>query len=325
MRSRRTRTNTGRVNRSARGAARQNTNDVHLLTLKKRCDAKSVSMRRLFERWERRPDASLSHAEFFDTMRLANVGGVTKSTGAKLVAELDRNNSGCIGYGAFRRAVDRAPAAAAARPRTVPGDAFGVNRPGRAPRALFCGNKLRERVRSNYSDLDNAFRTYDVNRDGWLSRPEFAALMDGTNMGLSEMDLDVMVREADTNGDGKIDYGEFCKYLDPPRLRPDSTRAVSLFDAPEGFVNQPKYELRDRMLARRIHQPRHVNFGSVGRDAVWGKGERRAQNFGLNQTVSHELRQARMKERGPLPRAATAAALSTGQYAIKGLGGLNLR
>ena len=44
------------------------------MTLKKRCNAQSASMRNLFDRWERKPNQTISHNEFFDTMRMANLG-----------------------------------------------------------------------------------------------------------------------------------------------------------------------------------------------------------------------------------------------------------
>ena len=75
MSARRPRTSgTGRSNRTARDST-----DIHLNTLKKRCNAKGDSMRKLFVEWERRPDQKLSEPEFFETMRLANIGGVTNS------------------------------------------------------------------------------------------------------------------------------------------------------------------------------------------------------------------------------------------------------
>ena len=64
---------------------------------------------------------------------------------------------------------------------------------------------------------------------------------------------------------------------------------MSLFDAPEGFINQPKYELRDRMLARRIHQPRYVKYGSVGGDAVLAPGQKREQLHAVTAKVGGEF------------------------------------
>lgn len=269
------------------------------MTLKKRCNAQSASMRNLFDRWERKPNQTISHNEFFDTMRMANLGGVSRASGTRLVRALDPADSGGIEYTRFRDALRSAPSAAPPRPRTVPVDSWRARGPKRAPRALFCGKKLRQRVRSKTSELSTAFKNYDVNNDGWLSKPEFAALLDNSGLGLTELDLDVMAREADAGGDGKIQYEEFVNYLGPPKLRPDPNRAVSLFDAPEGFINQPKYELRDRMLARRIHQPRYVKYGSVGGDAVLAPGQKREQLHAVTAKVGGEFVKRKMRREEP--------------------------
>lgn len=299
MSARRPRTPAGKTNRAtARSSSGGTDTDVHLNALKKRCNAKGASMRKLFSDWEQRPGQTLSQPEFFETLRLANVGGVTRSVGNRLAQRLSssRDDGAGVSYGKFARemaGLGSASSRAAPRPMTAPEAGWSTKAPRHPPRAQFCGKKLRDRVRGHHAKLDESFKSYDANGDGWLSRPEFATLVESAGLGLTEMDVDIMVREADTDKNGKIDYAEFSAYLDPPIARPCSTRAVSLFEAPEGFINQPKYELRDRMLAKRIHKERHITFGQVGRDAVWAPWEKREKAPHLKQTMAMSMEIAR--------------------------------
>ena len=138
MPRRQQRVNTGRVNRSARGAG---DSSVHMITLQKRCNAKSASMRKLFDRWERKPNQSLSHAEFFDTMRLANVGGMSKASGAHLIRSLDPSSTGSVAFSRFRDAARAGVLAAVCLLLSHRGPAA----PRHAPRARVRRRRERQR------------------------------------------------------------------------------------------------------------------------------------------------------------------------------------
>ena len=60
-----------------------------------------------------------------------------------------------------------------------------------------------------------AFRHFDKNGDGNISKEEFERVMKGTKSGskLSQEDINEMVKEADTNNDGTINYTEFVEML----------------------------------------------------------------------------------------------------------------
>ena len=79
-------------------------------------------MRKLFVEWERRPDQKLSEPEFFETMRLANIGGVTNSVGKRLARRLatSRDEGAGISYGKLAREMQGLGSTRATRPKTAP-------------------------------------------------------------------------------------------------------------------------------------------------------------------------------------------------------------
>lgn len=55
-------------------------------------------------------------------------------------------------------------------------------------------------------DMKEAFKVFDMDGNGFISRQELRCVM--TNLGekLSDEEIDEMIREADSNGDGQVDY-----------------------------------------------------------------------------------------------------------------------
>lgn len=62
-------------------------------------------------------------------------------------------------------------------------------------------------------NLTEAFKVFDANKDGFISREELKAVLTKMGEKLSEREFDEMVRVADSNGDGKIDYGEYVNLM----------------------------------------------------------------------------------------------------------------
>ena len=55
-------------------------------------------------------------------------------------------------------------------------------------------------------ELLEAFRVFDKNGDGLISRDELRNVMNCMGETLTDEELDEMVHEADLNGDGMVDY-----------------------------------------------------------------------------------------------------------------------
>ncbi|KAH7823171.1 putative EF-hand domain containing protein [Monocercomonoides exilis] len=57
--------------------------------------------------------------------------------------------------------------------------------------------------------LKAAFKAFDKDGNGFISREELKSVLEAEGEKLSAADIDEMIKEADTNGDGQIDYSEF--------------------------------------------------------------------------------------------------------------------
>lgn len=62
-------------------------------------------------------------------------------------------------------------------------------------------------------DFIDAFKFFDKDGDGFISRTELRAIMNNVDGQLAEADIEDMIKEADVNGDGKIDFDEFIKMM----------------------------------------------------------------------------------------------------------------
>lgn len=62
-------------------------------------------------------------------------------------------------------------------------------------------------------DYVEAFKFFDKDGDGFISRTELRHIMNTVDVSLAEADIEEMIKEADANGDGKIDFDEFIKMM----------------------------------------------------------------------------------------------------------------
>ncbi|KAG8783824.1 hypothetical protein FRC15_004478 [Serendipita sp. 397] len=58
-------------------------------------------------------------------------------------------------------------------------------------------------------EILQAFKVFDENGDGYISKQELASVMTKLGQRLSDKEVDQMMEAADTNEDGKINYIEF--------------------------------------------------------------------------------------------------------------------
>jgi len=64
--------------------------------------------------------------------------------------------------------------------------------------------------------LWNAFRTFDLDGDGSISKSELRQVMEAGNSGVSDEQIQELMNDGDEDGDGEIDFEEFMKMMDPP-------------------------------------------------------------------------------------------------------------
>ena len=60
-----------------------------------------------------------------------------------------------------------------------------------------------------------AFKSFDINGDGQISREELAIVLKSYKQEFAENEqlVDQLLKECDTNGDNFIDFEEFCTFL----------------------------------------------------------------------------------------------------------------
>jgi calmodulin len=66
---------------------------------------------------------------------------------------------------------------------------------------------------SNDENLKEAFRVFDKNNDGYISRSELKKAMANLNEILTDEEVEEMIQEADLNGDGKINYEGMMNFI----------------------------------------------------------------------------------------------------------------
>jgi len=78
---------------------------------------------------------------------------------------------------------------------------------------------LQNQVSQHHKHLTDAFRHFDDNHDGRLTKEEVLRMLarwNLTQLGHDPRVLDKMLTSADADGDGKMDYDEFAKYMLTP-------------------------------------------------------------------------------------------------------------
>jgi len=63
------------------------------------------------------------------------------------------------------------------------------------------------------SDLKEAFKIFDKNKDGYIDLNELKNVSTMLGATLSKQEMDEFMQEADVDGNGKLDYDEFVKMM----------------------------------------------------------------------------------------------------------------
>lgn len=75
--------------------------------------------------------------------------------------------------------------------------------------------RLRVIIQTSPKSLDEIFKDFDEDGNGYISQVEFRNAIRKLGLGLSSRDIDALLVRFDTNQDGKIDYTEFmAKFKD---------------------------------------------------------------------------------------------------------------
>ncbi|KAH9330127.1 hypothetical protein KI387_002235, partial [Taxus chinensis] len=102
------------------------------------------------------------------------------------------------------------------------------------------------------AELENVFKTFDVNGDGKISPSELGHVMRSLGHDATEDELRLMMAEADSDGDGYVDLSEFValntRGVDPAASLRDVKQAFEMYDVDgNGFIS---VEELDKVLRR---------------------------------------------------------------------------
>uniref|UniRef100_A0A4X2KIZ1 EF-hand domain-containing protein n=2 Tax=Vombatus ursinus TaxID=29139 RepID=A0A4X2KIZ1_VOMUR len=62
-------------------------------------------------------------------------------------------------------------------------------------------------------DIQDAFRVFDKNRDGFISAGELRHVMTNFGEKLTDEEVEEMIKEADIDGDGQVNYIQFVEMM----------------------------------------------------------------------------------------------------------------
>lgn len=96
-----------------------------------------------------------------------------------------------------------------------------------------------------YKDLAEAFKMFDINGDGKISRVELGTILCSLGETLTETELDQMIQDVDANGDGEIDLLEFITLNSNPKRPPVSSSKTGGDDEEVDAALQSAFDVFD--------------------------------------------------------------------------------
>ena len=218
-------------------------------TGKFRCTAKNViprlrdkytqkaSLKDVFRAWDDNKDGQVSIDELAHIVHL-NGFVMDREELTKLFARFDKDGGGTVAYAEFcdlvfpdmesekseSVATESLYVASTARSSLSTVSSIGMREEERhvdkgdmsvdaALRALRLRARLQKKVYEHRNRMADAFRDFDLNHDGVVSRSEFRAAIKKMKLGFSNRDVDALLLSIDVDNSGKIEYVEFAKQL----------------------------------------------------------------------------------------------------------------
>ncbi|XP_053705659.1 troponin C, skeletal muscle-like [Synchiropus splendidus] len=71
-----------------------------------------------------------------------------------------------------------------------------------------------EQSGASEEELEDSFRAFDKNADGYIDREEFAFMIRSTGEPISEEEIDELMKDGDKNIDSMVDFDEFLKMIE---------------------------------------------------------------------------------------------------------------
>jgi len=124
--------------------------------------------------------------------------------------------------------------------------------------------------------LREAFKEFDHNKDGAISKDELARVMKNFNTMVTEQELEQMVTLVDTNGDGGVDFKEFLALMERNCAAQTADEEIrSLFGAidtdNDGYITEDEITKMMRSLGENISKKdvrKMLKEGDKAKDGV---------------------------------------------------------
>ena len=159
-----------------------------------------LNIRDVFMAFDSNGDGIITADEFHSAMARLNLG-LTPCEIAHILAQLDVNRDGKITYKELLGIIEQ--------PRSIPAATKSTES---IPKPQPQADPLKEVVQAIASsgiDLAGAFRVFDQNGDGLISREEFGKVFSDMKLGFSAEQVRGLQDRVDKNRDGKISFAEF--------------------------------------------------------------------------------------------------------------------
>ena len=199
-----------------------------------------VSIQDLYNMIDSNQDGFITKEEFNKLMRGFSIP-LTSSETNKLFQMLDSNKDGRLNIREFLSGLERKPE----QPREYPRE--------EKPRTEETKDVVKDVVQSiidSRINLHDAFKTFDKNDDGYISRYEFTRVFQDMKLGLSMEQIESIRRRLDTSADERISYQEFKNLFQSygVEVKPSAThkklRTVpELVDALEDYMQNHRVSL----------------------------------------------------------------------------------
>jgi len=79
-------------------------------------------------------------------------------------------------------------------------------------------------LRANLTNMRSAFKEYDLNADGQVSKVELMAVMKKARQPIRHDEVDELMRRYDPEGNGSFDFAEFAEMLSSSSDKPQGGR-----------------------------------------------------------------------------------------------------